>query len=151
MITTEFRLLGFLWTTFLQSNLICANIAFNSNVMKENVVRNKSFDFAVSVASYCKVLVSQKEFELSKQLLRAGTSIGANIREAGNAHSRREFLYRLTIALRECDETMFWLEVLRACKSMDEEKFKTLWSEAKDLFNILTRIIKTTRETTPVK
>jgi four helix bundle protein len=119
--------------------------------MKENVVRNKSFEFAVSVANCCKVLVTHREFELAKQLLRAGTSIGANVREAGNSHSRREFTYRLTVALRECDETMFWLEVLRACKSLEEEKFNVLWSEAKDLFNILTRIIKTTRKNTPDK
>ena len=114
--------------------------------MKQNIIQIKSFEFAVSIALFCKELVAQREFELARQLLRAGTSIGANVREARNSHSRKEFQYKLTIALRECDETMFWLELLYACKSLDERRFDSLCGTAKEISNILTRIVKTLRE-----
>jgi len=114
--------------------------------MKENVIKTKSFKFAVLVAQCCHGLLERKEFVLSKQLLRSGTSIGANIREALSASSRKDFAYRLTVSLRECDETMYWLELLHACRSIENEQFALLHSNAKELIRILTAIIKTTKE-----
>jgi four helix bundle protein len=113
--------------------------------MKENVIRTKSFEFAVAVTQCCRELVDRKEYVLSKQLLRAGTSIGANIREAVYASSRRDFHYRLTVALRESSETMFWLELLQASGYMEPKTFDMLHRNAKELLKILTSITKTTR------
>jgi len=115
--------------------------------MNENVVKSKSFQFAVAITQCCWELFERKEYVLSKQLLRSGTSIGANIREALSASSRRDFAYRLTISLRECDETMYWLELLHACNCPQNEQYTVLHKSAKELIKILTSIIKTTRET----
>ena len=115
--------------------------------MKENVIKTKSFAFAIAVTQCCHGLLERKEFVLSKQLLRSGTSIGANIREALSASSRRDFAYRLTVSLRECDETMYWLELLSACKCIESSQFAILHGNAKELIRILTSIVKTTRET----
>ena len=116
--------------------------------MKENAIRTKSFEFAVAVTQCCRELVEHKEYVLSKQLLRAGTSIGANVREAVYASSRRDFHYRLTVALRECSETMFWLELLSASHYIDSQTFDILHRNAKELLKILTSITKTIRNQT---
>jgi len=114
--------------------------------MQDNVIRTKSFQFAVRVADCCRALIEQREYVLSKQLLRSGASIGANVREAGNANSRKDFAYKLSVALRECDETLFWLELLFASKYIEEPQFQTLHEKAEELMRILTSILKTTRE-----
>ena len=72
--------------------------------MRENAIKTKSFEFAVAVAQCCRELMERKEYVLSKQLLRSGTSIGANVREALCASSRRDFAYKLMVSLRECEE-----------------------------------------------
>ena len=113
--------------------------------MKENAVKTKSFEFAVAVTQCCRELVERKEYVLSRQLLRAGTSIGANVREAVYANSRREFHYRLTISLRECSETMFWLELLQASHYIEGQKLDTLHRDARELLKILTSITKKTK------
>lgn len=113
--------------------------------MKENTIRRKSFEFAVEVTRCCRDLMDRKEYVLSKQLLRAGTSIGANVREANYANSRRDFHYRLTVSLRECSETMFWLELLHASDQLDDQNFSLLYQRARELMRILTSITKTTK------
>jgi four helix bundle protein len=114
--------------------------------MKKNVIKAKSFEFAVAVTNCCRELVERKEFVLSKQLLRSGTSIGANIREAGYANSRRDFAYRLSISLRECSETIFWLDLLKATNHLKGPMLDDLVLNANELMRILTSIIKSTRE-----
>ena len=82
--------------------------------MKDNVVKDKSLEFAVRIVNLYKFLVNeQKEFVMSKQILRSGTSIGANIREAEQAQSRADFINKLNIALKEANETEYWLELDR--------------------------------------
>jgi four helix bundle protein len=82
--------------------------------MSENVVKHKSFLFAVRIVNLYKLLVNErKEFVLSKQLLRSGTSVGANVREAINAQSSADFIHKLAIAQKECDETLYWIELLK--------------------------------------
>ncbi len=75
--------------------------------MKENVIKEKSFLFAIEIVSLYKVLVERKEFVLSKQLLRSGTSIGANVRESEHAQSKADFIHKLSIALKEANETEY--------------------------------------------
>ncbi|MEJ1240204.1 four helix bundle protein [Chryseolinea sp. T2] len=114
--------------------------------MKENVIKIKSFEFAVEITKVCRELMNQKEFTLSRQLLRAGTSIGANVNEALFADSKRDFAYRLGVALRECSETMFWLQLLNATDYLSYQTFKKLHDRAGELRRILSSIVKTTRE-----
>ena len=80
--------------------------------MKENVILSKSFEFSKLIIRFCLSLKEQKQFELSSQLIRSGTSIGANIREAQRAESSKDFRHKLQIALKEADETKYWLELI---------------------------------------
>jgi four helix bundle protein len=115
--------------------------------MKENVVKNKSFLFAVRIVNLYKLLCSdRKEFIMSKQLLRSGTSIGANVREAINAESKADFVHKLAIAQKECDETIYWLELLKSTKYRIQFEFDSINNEAAELLKLLRSIIKTTKE-----
>jgi len=114
--------------------------------MKQKVIKAKSFEFAVAITKCCRGLIEQKEYVLSKQLLRAGTSIGANVREATYATTRRDFAHKLSVSLQECNETMFWLELLRASDYMEEKLFTSLHQNANELLKILSSITKTVRE-----
>ena len=114
--------------------------------MKQNVLKSKSFEFAVSVTNCCRDLIERREYVLSKQLLRSGTSIGANVRESTYATTRRDFLYKLYVALQECNETMFWLELLNASRYLEHKTFIGLHQSANELLKILSSITKTLRE-----
>lgn len=81
---------------------------------KENVILDKSFEFSKLIIRFCLSLKEQKHFELSSQLIRSGTSIGANIREAQRAESSADFRHKLRIALKEADETKYWLELIHS-------------------------------------
>ena len=82
--------------------------------MRESILRNKSYDFALKIVELYKSLTSEKrEFILSKQLMRSGTSIGANIREAEFAQSNKDFIHKMSIALKEANETDYWLSILK--------------------------------------
>ena len=116
-------------------------------IMKDNVVKTKSFQFAVHVAACCRELIESREYVLSRQLLRSGTSIGANVREAINASTRKDFAYKLGVALRESDETLYWLELLFTSGYIPEPQFKHLHEKGEELIRILTTILKTTRQT----
>jgi four helix bundle protein len=88
--------------------------------MKENVIKTKSFDFAVRVVNLYKWLITeQKEFVLSKQCLRSGTSIGANVEEADSGQSKKDFIAKMSIALKEAKETHYWLRLLVKCEYME--------------------------------
>ncbi|MFN9340204.1 MAG: four helix bundle protein [Candidatus Kapaibacterium sp.] len=117
--------------------------------MGESIVKNKSFHFAVSVVNLYKLIQSErKEFVMSKQLLRSGTSIGANVREAINAQSSADFVHKLAIAQKECDETIYWLELLKETGFIKESEFSSMNNEATKLLKIIRSIILTTKQKT---
>jgi four helix bundle protein len=115
--------------------------------MKSNLILDRSFDFALSIIELYKQLQEEKEFVLSKQVLRSGTSIGANVNESTAAFSRKDFAYRMTIASKEARETQYWLRLLHHSQlvAMDYQPFL---SESEEIGRILTAIVKTTRSKT---
>ena len=115
--------------------------------MKNSIIREKSFGFAVSIVNLNKHLQEQKrEFVLSKQLLRSGTSIGANIRESDNAESKADFIHKFAIDQKECDETIYWLELLNATGYLAESEFSSITNDAVELLKIIRSIILTTKQ-----
>jgi len=114
--------------------------------MKDNVIITKSFQFAVRVVNLFKILVSRKEFVLSKQFLRSGTSVGANIREAHNGESDKDFIHKLAISQKECDETRYWLELLKETEFLNEAEFNSIYNDATELLKILKSIIVSTKK-----
>jgi four helix bundle protein len=111
-----------------------------------NIVVGKSFDFAVRVINFYKVLCEKrKEFAISKQVLRSGTSIGANVREAVNAQSRPDFIHKLSIAQKECDETCYWLELLYKTGYINEDEYKSVHDDCTSLLKIIRSIILTSK------
>ncbi|MDF2877510.1 MAG: hypothetical protein K0S30_606 [Clostridia bacterium] len=115
--------------------------------MKESLVYNKAFEFAIKIVKLYKYLCKEKsEYTLSKQILRSGTSIGANIKEGLYAQSKRDFLSKFSISLKECSETMYWLELLNATKHVDSKISKELIYDCSEINRILVSIVKTTKE-----
>ena len=111
-------------------------------------VEQKSFLFSVRVVKLARYLQEEKkEYILSKQLIRSGTSIGANIVESQQAQSRADFISKLSIALKEASETNYWLRLLNATDYLSESEFSSIIADCKELERILTSIIKTTRNT----
>ena len=114
--------------------------------MKDNVVKDKSLEFAVRIVNLYKFLVNeQKEFVMSKQILRSGTSIGANIREAEQAQSRADFINKLNIALKEANETEYWLELLIRTEYITREQYESIKNDSTEINKLLISIIKTTK------
>ncbi len=114
--------------------------------MKDSVLHNKSLAFAVRIVMFYKYLCDEKkEYVLSKQILRSGTSIGANIRESKNAQSPADFISKLYIALKEADETQYWLEVLSLSEIISQSEFENLKQDLSELIAMLTSSIKTTK------
>ena len=113
--------------------------------MKNNIILDKSFDFAVRIINLYKYLVDQhKEFVLSKQILRSGTAIGSLIREAQHAESKADFTHKLSIALKEANETEYWLFLLYKTNYLSEQLFNSLAEDIDELI-ILVSIIKTSK------
>ena len=109
-----------------------------------NVIQDKSRAFAIKIINCYKFLIEeQHEYVMSKQLLRCGTSVGANTRESKNAQSRNDFLSKLSIALKEADETDYWLDLLHATKYKDDNRYDSLAADCAEIIRILTSIIKT--------
>ena len=113
--------------------------------MKPNPVKDKSFQLAVRIVNLSKYLQSEKEFVLSKQILRSGTSIGANIRESQNAQSPADFIHKLSISQKEADETLYWLELLKETKYITEDEFLSLESDLLEIIKLLCSILKTSK------
>ena len=114
--------------------------------MKENVIKNKSFAFAVSIVKLNQHLCNnKKEFVLSKQLLRSGTSVGAMVREAEHAETRADFKHKMGIAQKEINETIYWLELLKATDYLTTQQFEEVDAHAIEIIKIITTIIKTTK------
>ncbi len=114
--------------------------------MKNNVIKEKSFEFAIRIIRIYQFLCSEKrEFVISKQLLRSGTCIGALIRESGQAESRKDFIHKIAIAQKETDESMYWLELLNATQYLTEKEFKSIYDDARELMELEVTILKTTK------
>ena len=111
----------------------------------ENKILELSFDFALQTIGLYKILVEKREFVLSRQLLKSGTSIGANIEEAGAAQSRKDFISKMSIASKEARETRYWLKLLDKSKLVDIDYSEYLIS-IEHIVNILTKIVKTSSE-----
>ncbi|WP_295433821.1 four helix bundle protein [uncultured Thiodictyon sp.] len=114
--------------------------------MKKNAVMDKSFGFALRVVKLYKYLSEQRrEFVLSKQLLRSGTAIGALIREAEQAESRPDFIHKMAIALKEANETDYWLDLLHQSDFIDKPGFDSMRADNTELMKLLTAIIKSSK------
>src|SRR5687767_1769321 len=106
--------------------------------MSESIIKQRSFLFAVRTVRTFKYLTEQrKEFVMSKQLLKSGTAIGALVREAQNAESKSDFIHKLGIAQKECDETIYWIELLKETQFLNEKEFQSLNEEAVSLLKML--------------
>ncbi len=115
--------------------------------MNENTVKTKSFQFAIRIVHLYKYLCDEKrEYVLSKQILRSGTSIGANVRESQNAESKADFIHKLGIAQKETDETLYWLELLEATSYLDEEEFLSMHKDANEILKLVRSIIITSKK-----
>jgi len=114
--------------------------------MKENAVKLKSFEFALRIIKLYRYLIEvKKEFVLSKQLLRSGTGIGALIRESEHAESKPDFIHKLSIALKEANETQYWIELLYKSNFIDEKSYQSIQVDSTEILKLLTAIIKTSK------
>lgn len=114
--------------------------------MKESVLKEKSYQFALRIIKLYKYIVAEKkEYVLSKQILRAGTSIGANIEEAGQGQSKADFIHKLSIAQKEAFETDYWLRLLRDSEYLTEVQAGSLISDCQELQKLITASIKTAK------
>ena len=118
-----------------------------SDMKKENIVKDKSLSFAIRIVNLYKYLVAEKrETVMSKQLLRCGTSIGANVREAEQAQSRADFLSKQNIALKEANETEYWLELLMRTGFITQNEYESINNDCVELNKLLISIIKSTKQ-----
>ena len=113
----------------------------------DNVVADKSKSFAIRIIKFYKYFCDEKkEFVLSKQILRSGTSIGANIRESKNAQSKADFISKMNIALKEADETAYWMELLWESEIIEKSQVIDLYELNTELIKLLTAIIKSSKK-----
>ena len=111
--------------------------------MKENPIKDKSFAFALRVVKLAKLLqVEKKEFVLSRQVLRSGTAVGALVREAEHAESKADFIHKISIALKEANETLYWLELLHQSEYVDKQIYQSMSSDGEEIVKLLTAIVK---------
>jgi four helix bundle protein len=113
---------------------------------KSNPLREKSYKFALNIVDIHEILISKKEYVLGKQLLKSGTSIGANVEEALQGQSTKDFIAKLSISLKEAHETFYWLRILRDKQKIDSEIASRLMDESEELIKLLTSIIKTSKK-----
>ena len=113
--------------------------------MTKSLIKEKSYSFALEIIGLYKTLLKQNEFVLSKQLLRSGTSIGANVEEALAGQSRADFLSKMSIASTEARETKYWLRLLGDSGIISKTEIGPLLAESESIANILTSIVKTTK------
>ena len=113
--------------------------------MKQNIIKEKSFNFALDIINLYKDLATQKEYIISKQLLRSGTSIGANIEEASAAQTKKDFIAKMAIASKEARETKYWLTLLQKSQLVNKN-FNDYLLNIEEIIKIITSIIKTSQE-----
>lgn len=115
--------------------------------MKDNVIIDKTLEFSIRIVNMYKYLCKeQSEFVLSKQLLRSGTSIGANVREAEHAQSKADFLNKNNIALKEANETCYWLELLHRTEYITTTMYDSIFADCEEILKILISIVKTSKQ-----
>lgn len=115
--------------------------------MKNNIIEDKSLNFAIRIVNLYKYLTAEKkEYVLSKQILRSGTAIGALVKEAQHGESKADFIHKLSIALKEANETEYWLTLLYKTDYITSKSFHSLLEDLKEILRILISIIKTTKE-----
>ena len=125
-------------------------VAAPYNMKSDNVVLDKSFDFAVRIVKLYKHLrYKVDERVLSMQVLKSGTSIGANIREALRSSSRKDFVAKMNISLKEAYETEYWLELLYKTEYISKKEYDSIFPQCRELTNILSQIILTTKANSP--
>lgn len=114
--------------------------------MKENIVKSKGFEFALRIVKLFQYLSDKKkEYVLSNQLLRSGTAIGALVRESEHAESKADFIHKLSIALKEANESDYWVELLHRSEYLTESEYKSLFSDLDEIRRLLVSIIKTSK------
>lgn len=114
--------------------------------MDKSITHIKTKAFAVRIIRFYKYLAEEKhEYVLAKQILRSGTSIGANVRESYSAQSRADFINKLNIALKEADETLYWLEIFLESEIITQSEFDSLYTDLKEICALLASSIKTTK------
>ena len=116
------------------------------NEEKDNTIVKKSYDFALAIIQLYKQLIEKKEFVLSKQILGSGTSIGANVHEAVGSESKKDFVHKLGIAVKEARETSYWLRLLKDSNYILIKNFANLNDSCNELIKILNSIILTTKQ-----
>jgi len=120
----------------------------NEGTKKENPVRDKSFGFALRIVKLAKYLRDERrEFVLSNQVLRSGTAIGALVREAEHAQSRADFVSKMNIALKEANETDYWIELLHQSGEIDNQGYDSIHRDMEELLKLLVSIVKTSKQT----
>ncbi len=117
--------------------------------MRENIVQQKSLDFSLLIIELYKKLIERKEFIISKQIFRSGTSIGANIEESIGAQSRNDFISKLSISYKEARETEYWLKLLIGGNYITQKEFDFYKDKVVEILKLLTAIQKTTKNTKP--
>ena len=114
--------------------------------MKENVLKDKSFNFAIRIVNLYKFLKKEHgEYILSQQLIKSGTSIGAIVREAGHAESIKDFVHKLSIGLKEANESKYWLDLLFATEFITKKMFESLNKDCEELLKLLIASVKTSK------
>ncbi|PJA02144.1 four helix bundle protein [bacterium (Candidatus Gribaldobacteria) CG_4_10_14_0_2_um_filter_36_18] len=114
--------------------------------MKESILKIKSYKFAIRIVKLYQFLVKEKkEFVLSRQILKSGTSIGALIKEAEFGQSRADFINKMNVALKEANETIYWLEILKDTGYIDDKLFKSLYNDCEELIKMLVSTVKTSK------
>ena len=120
----------------------------NANVMEKNPVVDKSFKFAVRIVNLYKYMIREhKEYIISKQILRCGTSIGANITESQRGQSKADFAAKMSIALKEASETEYWLRLLWETEYLSKEQYSSLSADIQELISLLAAICRTANQT----
>ena len=115
--------------------------------MGTNIVQDKSFRFALRIVKLYQYLKEEKkEYVLSKQVLRSGTAIGALIRESQHAESKADFIHKLAIALKEANETEYWIELLFHSEYLEQKSYQSIHADIEEILKLLISIIKTTKE-----
>lgn len=117
------------------------------NYETNNVIANKTYEFALQILKTIRIIAKKdKEFILTKQIIRSGTSIGANVEEALGAGSKKDFLYKISIAYREARETKYWLKLLHDSSLLDDKSFNNLYSKIEEILKIIGKIQITTKK-----
>jgi four helix bundle protein len=112
--------------------------------MRQNAIKEKSYSFALRIIKLYKFLLTKNEYVMSKQILKCGTSVGANVREALQAESKLDFIHKLNIGLKEASETEYWLQLLWDSNYIDRKSYNSINNDCIEIIKLITSIIKTT-------